>query len=213
MYVHQFLKFYGSFFPNWSDEIADLLLNRWNPAATRKIKTLSRGERAKLLLIAALARKPRLLILDEPTDGLDPATIEEVFVALTQWVSAEGRTLVIATHRLDEVERIGDSITILNGGKSLLSSDLDTLRSEWKTIEVTGEIPLEEVKRWKEVADATRQAWSSRIITRSSPLLVLEKLKQFRPAGITVQDMNLREIYLTVLRPGGAHYDFLEKLV
>lgn len=214
MSIDRFLSFYGSFFPEWSEQIANKILYRWNLAAARKIKTLSKGERAKLLLIAALSRKPKMLILDEPTDGLDPVTVEEVFATLTQWIASEGRTVVIATHRLEEVERISDAVTIIHHGKALLSGNLDGLRGEWKVIELAGEIPMQTVQNWEEVAAVSGRGWVTRVVTKSAPATVLEKLKQYRPANISVHDMNLREIYLTTIRPGGSdYYDFLENLV
>jgi ABC-2 type transport system ATP-binding protein len=213
MKVDQFLRFYSSFFPNWSETAAIQLLQRWKLSENARIRTLSKGQRAKLLLIAALSRKPQMLVLDEPTDGLDPATIEEVLVVLSQWISKGQRTVVTATHRLEEVERISDHVSIIHQGKLLLSSDLESLRQNWKTIEITNEIPLETIQKWVEVAGTTRNAWSIRIITSSSPGVVLEKLQQFQSQIAGVHDMNLREIYLAALRHEGADYDFMENLV
>ena len=119
MKAQDFLKFYGSFFPEWSANEAERLLNHWNIPLDKKAGTFSKGNRAKLLLAAALARKPQLLIFDEPTDGLDPAAIEEVLSLIASWAAESSRTALIATHRLDEVERICDKVTIVNNGRFL----------------------------------------------------------------------------------------------
>ena len=123
---------YGMLFPDWDSREFDRLIAQWDVPLGVKVGTLSRGMRGKLLIAMALARKPHLLVLDEPTDGMDPAGIEEVLTHLVDIAASEATTVVLATHRLDEVERICDRVAILVKGKIVVDDDSDALRSQWK---------------------------------------------------------------------------------
>jgi ABC-2 type transport system ATP-binding protein len=208
-----FLKFYASFFGESSDSIARELAAKWLIPLDQKIGKLSKGVRTKLLFAAAIARKPQVMFLDEPTDGLDPSSAEEMLMLLTRWVSNGECTAVIATHRLEEMERICDRIAILNKGKLELSGDLDDVRTHWKSIEVTGNVPEEIIQQWKEVYRIEKSSGKWKMITRSNPNVVLERLQTYPLSVVNVFDMNLREIYLALIHFEGGIHDSLENLV
>jgi ABC-2 type transport system ATP-binding protein len=197
MKAKDFLQFYGSFFPKWSSTEADRLLTHWNIQVDKHAGTLSKGNRAKVLLAAALARKPELLIFDEPTEGLDPAAIEEVLSLIAAWAAETKRTAIIATHRLDEVERICDQVTILNNGQVLLSDDLDELRTQWKTLHAIGDLPVEEISKLEHVQKVTKEGMRIEVIVQKNPESVASRLReQYHVSNLEMHDMNLREIYL-----------------
>jgi ABC-2 type transport system ATP-binding protein len=208
-----FLRYYGSFFPDWSEAACQKLVTNWKIPLDQKIGRLSKGMRAKLIFAAAVARKARVLFLDEPTDGLDPASIEELLTVLTSWISIENRTAVIATHRLDETERICDRIAVLNQGKLELSGDLDDLRTNWKWIEVAGNVPEETIRQWKEVHRLEKTVNGIKIMTRSNPREVIERLQTYALSPTNIFDMNLREIYLASIQYQGGIHGSLENLV
>lgn len=213
MSARSFLKFYQSFFPEWSESTVKTLAASWNIPLDQKIRHLSKGLRSKLLFSAVLARSSQILLLDEFTEGLDPAGVEETLSMLARWGAEEGRTAVIATHKLDEVERICDRVAILDHGKLKLSGDLDEIRSNWKWLEVSGTIPEEEIRQWKEVHGVEKTLRGFKITIRSNPTSVAERLKTFINGAIDLFDMNLREIYLASIGyPGGKHGS-LENLV
>lgn len=201
-----FLGFYGRFFPDWSDSIAKTFAANWKIPLDQKIRHLSKGLRSKLLFSAVLSRSPQVLLLDEFTEGLDPAGVEEVLSTLARWASEEGRTAVIATHKLDEVERISDRIAILDQGKLRLSGDLDEIRSNWKWVEVSGNVREEEIRQWSEIYGVEKTLRGLKITIRANPNAVAERLRAFSSASIDLFDMNLREIYLASIEyPGGKH--------
>jgi ABC-2 type transport system ATP-binding protein len=201
------IRFYSSFYPDWSESAMDELLKAWNLPVDQKIRELSKGMRTKFYLALSLARKPRVLILDEPTEGLDPVSQEEVLKLLTHWLTHGQRSAVIASHRLEEVERIADRVTIINQGKLLLNHDLDELRSNWKTIEFMGDF-----SSTSNVVQITKSGMVSRIVTSKYPEFQ-EELKKQHLSPLHVYDMNLRDIYLAALRQGGLNYDSLENVV
>jgi ABC-type multidrug transport system ATPase subunit len=105
------------------------LLSNWKIPAFEKIGNLSKGMRAKLLLIASIGRKPRLLLLDEPTEGLDAESTEQVLGLITYFCSSGNRTVVLATHRLEDVERVCDRIAVVDG--EAFSGNLDDIKAGW----------------------------------------------------------------------------------
>jgi ABC-2 type transport system ATP-binding protein len=110
----------------------DELLERFELDATKKARTYSKGNRQKVALVAALASTAELLILDEPTSGLDPL-MESVFQDCVQEVKAEGRTVLLSSHILAEVEALCDRVTIIRSGRNVQSGTLDELRQRSRT--------------------------------------------------------------------------------
>jgi ABC-2 type transport system ATP-binding protein len=108
------------------------LLERFELDPTKKTRTYSKGNRQKVALVAALASSAELLILDEPTSGLDPL-MEEAFQECIREVRAEGRTVLLSSHILAEVEALGDRLSIIRAGKTVLSGSLDELRHYTRT--------------------------------------------------------------------------------
>jgi ABC-2 type transport system ATP-binding protein len=214
MTVENFLRFYGSFFPDWSQSTAENFLSKWNISFGTRMNALSKGNRTKLLLASALSRKSSLLIFDEPTEGLDPTGIEEILSSMAAWASEGNRTILIATHRLDEVERICDRIAIINQGRLLLTGDLDDIRTQWKIIHAIGDVAIDAVRKWENVHNAEREGLRVRITVRSDPQSVAARLQnQYHISNVEVVDMNLREIYLAATGfTGGINHDHLENL-
>lgn len=202
----EFLKMYGSFFPEWSGEEASRLANQWQIPLEQNLEKLSRGARSKLLLLAALSRRPKMLLIDEPTEGLDPAAAEEVLQLLTDWIATGERTAVLATHRLDEVERICDRVALLDKGALALEGELDDLRSVWKRIDA----PFDDedaVRAWPQVRKVQKAGDRLAIVTQDDPAGVVERLRAQCGSGaeINVSDMNLREIYLAAVSGKGGN--------
>src|SRR6266404_5073952 len=115
MTVEQMLRFTSSFYTDWRMDVARTLLKRFELPPGRKVRSLSKGMRTKLALLLALARRPELLILDEPSEGLDPFGVEQLLEALVAQCS-EGTSVFFSSHQIAEVERIADHVCILDRG-------------------------------------------------------------------------------------------------
>jgi ABC-2 type transport system ATP-binding protein len=102
-----------------------------------KIGTLSKGERAKLALLLALGHRPELLVLDEPASGLDPVVRRQVLTTLVDAIHEEGRTVLMASHRMDDVERLADRVAFLRAGRIVLAGETEEIRSRARRVEVT----------------------------------------------------------------------------
>lgn len=126
------MQFVRSLFPNWDEDYAQQLLDRFGLIAQQKVKALSHGQRVKSLLLLILARRPKLLILDEPTNGLDPVAKQEVLSELMQIVNDETRTILYSSHNTQDVEQISDTITFIDRGRLIASSNRDEFLDGWR---------------------------------------------------------------------------------
>src|SRR5450759_1673639 len=115
MTVAQMIQFTRSLYPSWQLALERKLLASYELPPARKVKALSKGMRTKLALLLGLARGAELLILDEPSEGLDPVAIEDLLQALVA-AAAEGTTVFFSSHQLAEVERIADHICLIDKG-------------------------------------------------------------------------------------------------
>ena len=119
------------FYPDWDRDLLDDLLTRLDVPARVKVKDLSRGQGVKLQLALALAHHPELLILDEPTSGLDPVARLEVLDILSDFLIAEGRTVLFSTHITSDLERIADHLRVIGAGRIRFAGTLPDLVEQW----------------------------------------------------------------------------------
>jgi len=128
------MSFIRSMYPKWDTTYAQLLLKRFGLMAERKIKGLSHGERVKATLLLVLARHPRLLVLDEPTTGLDPVARHEILRELTGVMKDEGRSILFSSHNTQDVEQISDQITFIDRGRIIDSMDKEVYLDRWRRL-------------------------------------------------------------------------------
>jgi ABC-2 type transport system ATP-binding protein len=128
------LQFVRSVYPSWDDAYAGRLLDRFGLNADQRVKGLSHGQRVKALLLLILARHPQLLILDEPTTGLDPVARHEVLTELMRVVEDEERTILFSSHNTQDIEKLCDSITFVDRGQVIASRGRDDLLEQWRRI-------------------------------------------------------------------------------
>src|SRR5205085_2787859 len=135
MTVEQTIRFASSFYPDWCTDVEEKLLRDYELPLRRKVKMLSKGMRTKLALLLAFARRPELLILDEPSEGLDPVGIEHLLQVLVAR-SAEGVSVFFSSHQIAEVERVADHVCILHQGRLVLDASLDDIRERYRQIDL-----------------------------------------------------------------------------
>jgi ABC-2 type transport system ATP-binding protein len=131
--VEEMIRFMRSFYSDWRPDVEKRLIKEYELPLDRKVKALSKGMRTKLALLLALARCPRLLILDEPSEGLDPVSIEALLQSLAA-ASAEGASVFFSSHQIAEVERISDRVCIVDHGRLVLDVSLDELRTDYRCV-------------------------------------------------------------------------------
>jgi ABC-2 type transport system ATP-binding protein len=126
-------------YPTWDEPYAQQLLKRFGLLAKQHIKGISHGQRVKASLLLVLARRPKLLILDEPTTGLDPVARHEILREITSIVTDENRSVLFSSHNTLDIERICDQITFIDRGRIIDSLDKDTYMDRWRRLRL--EIP------------------------------------------------------------------------
>jgi ABC-2 type transport system ATP-binding protein len=128
------MEFIRSIYPSWDAAYADQLCRQFDLKREQKIKGLSHGQRVKAALLLVLARKPRLLVLDEPTTGLDPVARHEVLSELMKVLADERRTILFSSHNTLDVEQISDSITFIDRGRIIDSDDKESYLDRWRRL-------------------------------------------------------------------------------
>jgi len=128
MSVSELIRYSRAFYPAWDDAYAEELRNAFALDPRAKIKSLSKGQKARAGLLVALAYRPELLVLDEPSSGLDPIVRRDILGAVLRTIANEGRTVLFSSHLLDEVEQVADHVTMISNGRIVLSAPLSAIR-------------------------------------------------------------------------------------
>jgi ABC-2 type transport system ATP-binding protein len=200
MTVEQLIRFTSRFYADWRPDEARRLLAEYRLPAAKKVRSLSKGMRTKLALLLAFARRPELLILDEPSEGLDPIGIEELLHALVSHAAA-GVTVFFSSHQLAEVERIADHVCILNHGRLQLSAPIDDLRQSYRRLDFV----FEAVPSARELAvpGIERIRLSGRqmtILTSRNADEVIRRARDLSATSVEVSPVALREIFLETVK-------------
>ncbi len=189
------MEFMRGIFAKWDADYAQVLLRRFGLRAEQKIKGLSHGQRVKSTLLLVLARKPKLLVLDEPTTGLDPVARHEILRELTGVMEDEDRSILFSSHNTQDVEQISDRITFIDRGRILDSMDKESYLERWRRVRL--EVPpgvqlpalpgIVGIRQKGRLAVATSNAFASEMATA------------FADSGARIQGietMTLEEIFV-----------------
>ena len=196
MTVDQMIRFTRAFYPDWRPSEEQRLLRQFKLPLDRKVKSLSKGMRTKLGLLMAFARQPELLILDEPSEGLDPGGVEELLEILVARCS-EGTTVFFSSHQIAEVERIADQICILHAGRLVLDSSIDDLRESYRRIDlVFPSIPAERDFRIAGIEDVRTRGRQMSVLASRNAEAVVARAHDFQATSIDVTPVALRDVFL-----------------
>lgn len=164
--VSEAIRFHRSFFPDWDDLWAAQMRKDFRLDGGRRIGKLSKGETGKLLILLALAQRPRLLVLDEPTDGLDPVVRRDVMSAVLDFVSETGASVFISSHLVHELERFCDWVGIIDDGAMVTELPMQSFKEEIKRLrvvkapaELEAELPFQLLGRRPSDGVAAGETW------------------------------------------------------
>src|SRR6185436_11420392 len=141
MRVDELMRYTQAFYPKWDLGYAEKLREQFGLKPAALIKTLSKGQCAKAGLLVAQAHRPDLLLLDEPSSGLDPIVRGDILAAVIRAVADEGRTVFFSSHLLEEIERVSDYVAMLHQGKLVLCGPLDEIKAQHRRITLRFEVP------------------------------------------------------------------------
>src|SRR5438270_11407560 len=134
MRVDELIRYSRAFYPAWDDGYAEELRQTFALEPAAKIKNLSKGQKARAGLLIALAHRPELLVLDEPSSGLDPIVRRDILGAVLRTIAGQGRTVLFSSHLLEEVERVADHVTMISQGRIALSAALVVVMASYRVI-------------------------------------------------------------------------------
>lgn len=191
----QLVRFNRGFYPRWSDELVARYVRVFDIPMKQKFRNLSRGNQTKMWLLLALGQQPEVLILDEPTAGLDPVVTDQLLRVLVEDVAAEGRTVFLSSHHLSEVERIADWVGIIDKGKLLLEAPMEELRSQFRRIQVAGVAEMAPAAAVR----VRRSGASTEYVVRDGAEEFVDALERDGATVLQSSPMNLSEIFLECL--------------
>ena len=197
--VEEAIRYHSVFFSGFDQAYAGQMLTTFELPTDRKVSRLSKGEMGKLHVLLVLAQKPRLLVLDEPTDGLDPVVRRDVLSALLEFCSGRAATVFISSHLVHELERVCDWVGLLDRGRLVAELPMEAFKNGIKRIRLAhgpaaaGATPFEVVSR---VAEAGGEAWV--VHGWEAPMA-----EWFRTAGAelrAIEDLDLEDGFVEMLR-------------
>jgi len=192
MKVAQILKFMKPFYPTWDDALADRYLKAFELPLKTRIKHLSKGQNCRLGLLLALAHRPELVILDDPTLGLDPIMRKELLRDVIDHLQGQGVTVFFSSHLLYEIEPVADMVAILDRGRIVKQACTDQLREQVKQV-ILSKQDYDALAPLDGLLDVKQHDNQVAVITDAMPK-VQAKLQQ-SDIRARIVDLNLDEIF------------------
>jgi ABC-2 type transport system ATP-binding protein len=192
------LRFMSQFYPDWSDRKAAELAERFRLPLNKRAKDLSTGNRVKLSLIMALAHSPRLLLLDEPTAGMDPVVRAEVLDVLFEILETGERAILYATHILPDISRLVDELAFIDNGQIWLRTPKEELSDRWR--KVTFRLANDNVELDGAISHR-REGADHQIISYNFPA-TLKQLKELGAENVQEIHLGIEEIAVQILKGG-----------
>ncbi|HEV7607158.1 MAG TPA: ABC transporter ATP-binding protein [Steroidobacteraceae bacterium] len=168
MRLGELLRYTQAYHPSWDQRYADRLLDTFGLDRRKKFGELSKGMRAQAGLVVAVAHRPELLILDEPSSGLDVVVREDILSEIVRTVAEDGRTVIFSSHLLHEVERMCDHVTVMQEGRVALQGPLDEIRGMHLISQVRFAKPLDGIPNFDGALSISGEGRSWSVLHASS---------------------------------------------
>jgi len=197
--VSRLISFVKGFYPTWDDAYCSRLLEEFGIDPTARVMTLSFGTKIKLSLVLALAWRPTLLVLDEPTVGLDAISKRQVFAELLAAVRGEDRAVFISSHAITDLERFADHVGMIKSGKLLFEGPVVDIVERYRMVDLTAEqasrvsdeagvvVQEKDGSRWRVLLDRER--------------MPVERLTQLGITPLADSSLSLEELFVALGRP------------
>jgi len=201
MTVEQIIRFTRPFFPKWRRDLEQRYLRAFDLPPHKKIPDLSKGMRSKLMLLLAISHEAELLVLDEPTDGLDPVSVEEMLRVLVGLAATEGTTVFFSTHQLAEVEQIADHIAIIDHGRGVVQGSLDDLKAQYRRLHIVfAEEPPVRVRWLDGVEHVHQEGRTLSVLVSRNVSAVIEQARALPGATVECFPVTLKELFFNHAR-------------
>ncbi|MEG1242766.1 MAG: ABC transporter ATP-binding protein [Oscillospiraceae bacterium] len=202
--IRDMMKFYRGVYPGFSEERYKKLQPAFNLNENAKMRSLSKGMQKQAAFWLAASMCPKVLVLDEPVDGLDPVMRRQVWSILMSDVAENGTTVLVSSHNLRELEDVCDHVGIMNHGKLLLERSLSELQDNISKVQLAlpdgRELPSD-----MQILHHSSTGRLQTIIARGQAEEITNKLATCEPLFMDVIPLSLEEIFIYEL--GGEHYE------
>ncbi|MDO8683511.1 MAG: ABC transporter ATP-binding protein [Armatimonadota bacterium] len=199
MKVDEIIWFCKGFYPGWNDSLAAELKKRLELPGDRKVGQMSRGMQAKLALLLAMAYRPELLILDEPTAGLDVVVRRDFLEGVIDLIQEEGRTVFFSSHIVHEVERVADWVGVIDNGKLIHCSTMEDLKASVKQVILSFDSSPPSFFSIPNMLNVETSGRQSAVIVKEFSEETLAAAKALGPVEMRVEDLNLEDIFVALV--------------
>ena len=200
MTIEDVVRFTRPFYRRWNDLLVDQILDHFELPRRQKLRRLSRGQHAQVSLALAVAPDPDLLVLDDPTLGLDTVVRRDFLESLIQIIQRKGRTILFSSHILGDVERVADRIGVMNHGVLRADCPTDTFRESVRklVLEFSGHPP--ENPPIPRLVSSRQSGSHLEVVLVGYDELQREAVEALRPLSIEVLDLNLEDAFIEYTR-------------
>ena len=198
--MEEMRSFYRGIYPQFDDVLYERLFEAFQLPRKSPIRRFSKGMQKQAAFHLALCTRPRMLILDEPVDGLDPVMRRQVWSLILSDVAQEGTSVLISSHNLRELEDICDHVGIMDHGRMLLERSLQDMQGATHKLQIVGEVPL-----GLEVLHESQTGRLKTLVVRGDAKTITRKVSASNPVYFDVLPLSLEEIFIYEL--GGVSYE------
>jgi len=200
MKAGQLIRYVSAYYPTWNKQLEEKYIADYEISTDARVGSLSPGQRQKLAILLAIGFEPELLILDEPAAALDPVMRAKFLDMLLHIIQDEGRTIIISSHILSDVEKVIDHVVIMKQGRILLDSGFDELRERFSRVRVSalsGELPRE--LPFANVVDCRRSNGEAILTVEDCSAEELQQQAESANCRVDIQTLPLEDIYRIVV--------------
>ncbi|MGE5327905.1 MAG: ABC transporter ATP-binding protein [Deltaproteobacteria bacterium] len=206
--IQDLLNFYSMVYSKWNNEMCKNFIKNLDIPIDIKIEKLSKGARTQLALVIALSIQPKLLILDEPTNGLDPMMKKYFISAILDYAASENATVFFSTHNIYDIEKIADNVAVIAKGKLVFQRSVEDIRSNSRKIQVRFEENLpEEINNLKGILKIEKQENLFSIVINDNYNFIFNKIKSYNPQFIETSNMDIEEYFIQTIEREGITYE------
>ena len=196
MTIDQLEKFSRPFYPNWNRQLFDRIIEHFELSRKQKVRRFSNGQRAQVSLALALAPDPELLILDDPTLGLDTVVRRDFLESMIQIIQREGRTILFSSHNLGDVERVADRIGVLVDGVLRVDCPTDLFKSTVRLVIVEfGGTPAP-IAEFPGLVSGLINGRRWELVFAGYGEQQAELLQRLKPVAVDVVELNLEDAFI-----------------
>lgn len=206
--VSQMYHLGSKLYSGWDKARCQQLHRNFGLPDHRRIRHLSRGEKVQVALVMALSLRPRLLLLDEPTAGLDPVVRRSFLQTIIEEVAEQGTTVFYSTHNLNDLEQSADHIAALYRGSLLFSHPLDDLKESMHRLQLVfeTEAPEKEILSLPGLIDLQSHGRVVAVTARGDVDQLTRQISALEPTQVKTLDLGLEDIFIALMKEQGYAY-------